>query len=143
MSNTFEKAPDGPTTEAKKKNVPLSETDNGTVVSAGTVESSDRVTNILQDPDSERLIQALKGDREAKNGTKVEMIAVAPGDEEGFQEWMKKYTTIFTDPNDMEDEETIHETGKRVWQFCTSWKERCPLKTVRCFESRLASALPQ
>ncbi len=78
----------------------------------GSEEKTD--TPILLDPTNEDialLSNALKNDKEGTN-TAVEMIAVKPGDEEGFQRWMKKYTTIFTDPADMEDEETI----RRNWE---------------------------
>src|SRR5688572_18705235 len=72
---------------------------------AGTTENVDE---LMSDPDTALLAKALKEDKEGTR-TKVEMVGIVPGDEEGFREWMDKYTTIFTDPGDMEDEETIRE----------------------------------
>ena len=73
----------------------------------GTNGVHDEIKSVTEtDPETTKLAKALKEDKEGTN-TKVEMIAIAPGDEAGFHEWMEKYTTIFTDPGDMEDEETI------------------------------------
>ncbi len=58
------------------------------------------------DEDSALLAKTIQEDSEMQR-TKLEMIAIPSDDEKSFSTWMQKYTTIFTDPWDMEDEETM------------------------------------
>ncbi len=44
------------------------------------------------------------------------MVEVPQGDDAGFNEWMEKYMSIFTDPKDMEDPDTI----RRYWEAGTA-----------------------
>ena len=89
--------------------IPSNAVEAGTKMETGMANQISNDVNaalLAPDPETALLSKALKDDKEGVK-TKVEMVAVKPGDEQGFQRWMKKYTTIFTDPADMEDEETI------------------------------------